>query len=68
MVEPLTAAWRRYMLSLMLSITFAGGALFGLLAASLGLNPAWWAPVVLVLSGAFGLFVGPWSRPGRGRP
>lgn len=48
---------RRNMLRLMLSITFAGGVLFGLLINSVGLPGVWVAPVVLLASAAFWVFV-----------
>lgn len=32
-------------------ISFTGGALFGLLAASLGLPPTLWAPSLLAMAG-----------------
>lgn len=47
--------WRRHLLALMLSMAFAGGALFGLLAGSVGLPGVWWAPVVLAATGGFWL-------------
>jgi hypothetical protein len=51
-------AWRRQLMTLMLAMTFAGGALFGLLASALSLPASWWAPAILAVTGLFYLFLG----------
>jgi hypothetical protein len=48
---------RRNMLRLMLSVTFAGGVLFGLLIGAVEMPGVWVAPVVLLAAGAFWVFV-----------
>lgn len=45
------------LLTVMLSMSFAGGTLFGLLGASLRLPPVLWAPLILVATGGFALIV-----------
>jgi hypothetical protein len=49
--------WRRNAHALMLSLAFSGGAFFGLLASALQLPAAWWAPVILLLTSGFWLWV-----------
>ncbi len=49
--------WRRQWMALMLSITFCGGVLFGLLMSVVDLPGVWFAPVLLVVSGGFFLFM-----------
>jgi hypothetical protein len=44
---------RRNLIGLGFSLAFAGGALFGMLAVSLGLPPVWWAPTMVLLSSGF---------------
>lgn len=49
--------FRRNLMRIMLTISFAAGALFGLLAASVGLPATLWAPALLLMSGVFWLLV-----------
>jgi hypothetical protein len=45
--------WRRDWLALMLSITFAGGMLAGMLVLSLGIPAAYLAPLVFAINVGF---------------
>ncbi len=49
--------WRRQWMALMLSITFCGGALFGLLVGASSLPPVCVAPVLVGVSGLLFLFM-----------
>lgn len=65
MSEPERDAWwlRAQMVRVMLSIALAGGFLAGVLYAGLGGPGVFAAPVVLLLSGGFWLFLRPPAGP-----
>lgn len=51
------AWWRRQWLALMLSVTFAAGALFGVLMSALAVPAVWTAPCLLAVSGLFFVYM-----------